>query len=94
MQPTAHRASVTIAGTELTFETGRIARQAQGAVLARAGDNVVLAMVTAAATPKPGQDFFPLTSNTERSTRRRVAFRAGSCAAKAASPTTRSWSAG
>ena len=61
MQPTAHRASVTIAGTELTFETGRIARQAQGAVLARAGDNVVLATVTAAATPKPGQDFFPLT---------------------------------
>jgi polyribonucleotide nucleotidyltransferase len=61
MQPTAHLATVRIAGTELTFETGRIARQAHGAVLARCGDNVVLATVTAAQTPKPGQDFFPLT---------------------------------
>ena len=59
--PTPHRVSVRVAGTELLFETGRIARQAHGAVLARCGDNVVLATVTAAATPKPGQDFFPLT---------------------------------
>jgi polyribonucleotide nucleotidyltransferase len=61
MQPTAHRTSVKIAGTELVFETGRIARQAHGAVLARCGDNVVLATVTAAANPKPGTDFLPLT---------------------------------
>jgi polyribonucleotide nucleotidyltransferase len=61
MQPTAHRATARFAGTEVTFETGRIARQAHGAVLARCGDNVVLATVTAAAAPKPGQDFFPLT---------------------------------
>jgi polyribonucleotide nucleotidyltransferase len=61
MQPIAHRVTVRLAGTECTFETGRIARQAQGAVLARCGDNVVLATVTAAAEPKPGQDFFPLT---------------------------------
>ena len=61
MQPTAHRTTVRVAGTEVVFETGRIARQAQGAVLARSGDNVVLATVTAATTAKPGQDFFPLT---------------------------------
>ena len=61
MQPTAHRTEVRIAGTTVQFETGRIARQAQGAVFARSGDNVVLATVTAAETPKPGQDFFPLT---------------------------------
>jgi polyribonucleotide nucleotidyltransferase len=61
MQPTAHRSTVRLAGTDVEFETGRIARQAQGAVLARCGDNVVLATVTAATTPKPGQDFFPLT---------------------------------
>jgi len=61
MQPTAHTTTVKIAGTEVSFETGRIARQASGAVLARCGDNVVLATVTAAASPKPGQDFFPLT---------------------------------
>lgn len=61
MQPTAHTTTVKIAGTEVSFETGRIARQATGAVLARCGDNVVLATVTAAPEPKPGQDFFPLT---------------------------------
>ncbi len=61
MEPRAHRTSVKIAGTELVFETGRIARQAHGAVIARCGDNVVLATVTAAAAPRPGQDFFPLT---------------------------------
>lgn len=61
MQPTAHTQTIKIAGTEVSFETGRIARQASGAVLARCGDNVVLATVTAASEPKPGQDFFPLT---------------------------------
>ena len=61
MQPTAHRTTARITGTEVVFETGRIARQAQGAVLVRCGDNVVLATVTAAMTAKPGQDFFPLT---------------------------------
>ena len=61
MQPAAHRTTVKIAGTEVSFETGRIARQAHGAVLARCGDNVVLATVTAASQAKPGQDFFPLT---------------------------------
>ena len=61
MQPTAHRVTVKIAGNEIEFETGRIARQAHGAVLAQNGDNVVLATVVAAAAPKPGQDFFPLT---------------------------------
>ncbi len=61
MSATPHRTTVKIAGTEITFETGRIARQAHGAVLARCGDNVVLATVTAAPSPKPGQDFFPLT---------------------------------
>ncbi|MBK8097827.1 MAG: polyribonucleotide nucleotidyltransferase [Planctomycetes bacterium] len=58
---TPHRVQVRLLGTDVEFETGRIARQAQGAVLARCGDNVVLATVVAAETPKPGQDFFPLT---------------------------------
>src|SRR5690606_38358045 len=43
------------------FETGEIARQATGAVLASMGDTVVLATVVAAKEPVPGQDFFPLT---------------------------------
>ncbi|WP_375394836.1 polyribonucleotide nucleotidyltransferase [uncultured Sphingomonas sp.] len=45
----------------LTLETGRVARQANGAVLATLGETVVLCAVTAARTVKEGQDFFPLT---------------------------------
>ncbi|MEQ1633140.1 MAG: polyribonucleotide nucleotidyltransferase [Planctomycetota bacterium] len=53
--------TVRSAGTECTFETGRIARQATAAVVGRCGDNVVLATLVAAKEPKPGQSFFPLT---------------------------------
>lgn len=48
-------------GKTLTLETGRIARQANGAVLATYGETVVLCAVTAAKSVKEGQDFFPLT---------------------------------
>ncbi|WP_454885495.1 polyribonucleotide nucleotidyltransferase [Sphingomonas oryzagri] len=48
-------------GQTLTLETGRVARQADGAVLATLGETVVLAAVTAAKSVKEGQDFFPLT---------------------------------
>jgi polyribonucleotide nucleotidyltransferase len=48
-------------GKTLKLETGRIARQADGAVLATLGETVVLCAVTAAKSVKPGQDFFPLT---------------------------------
>ena len=45
----------------LTLETGKVARQADGAVIATLGETSVLAAVTFAKEPKPGQDFFPLT---------------------------------
>src|SRR6476620_1481979 len=48
-------------GKTLTLETGRIARQADGAVLATYGETVVLCAVTAANSVNEGQDFFPLT---------------------------------
>jgi polyribonucleotide nucleotidyltransferase len=48
-------------GQKLKLETGRIARQADGAVLATLGETVVLCAVTAAKSVKQGQDFFPLT---------------------------------
>ncbi|WP_422343326.1 polyribonucleotide nucleotidyltransferase [Parasphingorhabdus sp.] len=48
-------------GQTLTLETGRIARQADGAVLATLGETVVLCAVTAAKSVREGQDFFPLT---------------------------------
>ena len=45
----------------LTLETGKIARQADGCVIATYGETSVMAAVTYAKSPKPGQDFFPLT---------------------------------
>jgi len=50
-------------GKKLTLQTGKIARQAGGAVLATYGDTVVLATVVAAKEALPAQDFFPLTVN-------------------------------
>jgi len=47
-------------GRTLTLETGRVARQADGAVLATYGETSVLATVVADRSPKPGLDFFPL----------------------------------
>ncbi|HLZ74935.1 polyribonucleotide nucleotidyltransferase [Phenylobacterium sp.] len=50
-------------GKTLTLETGRMARQADGSVLATYGDTMVLATAVFAKSAKPGQDFFPLTVN-------------------------------
>ena len=55
------KVSIELGGKTLTLETGRIARQADGAVLATYGETVVLCAVTAAKSVKEGQDFFPLT---------------------------------
>ncbi|HSC98002.1 MAG TPA: polyribonucleotide nucleotidyltransferase [Casimicrobiaceae bacterium] len=52
----------------LTLETGEIARQANGAVVASLGDTVVLVTAVAAKQPKPGQDFFPLTVDYQEKT--------------------------
>jgi polyribonucleotide nucleotidyltransferase len=56
-----HREELELGGRPLVLETGRIARQADGAVFASWGETTVLATVVAAKTPKPGIDFFPLT---------------------------------
>src|SRR3982751_2718450 len=56
------------AGKTLTLETGRIARQADGAVLATYGETTVLATVVFEKKPKPGIDFFPLTVNYQEKT--------------------------
>ena len=58
-----HIVSTEWAGRPLILETGRIARQADGAVLATYGETSVLATVVGAKSAKPGQDFFPLTVN-------------------------------
>ena len=58
-----HREELDWAGRKLVIETGKIARQADGAVFASWGETTLLATVVAAKAPKPGQDFFPLTVN-------------------------------
>src|SRR6201986_2367791 len=58
-----HRVQLDWGGRKLTLETGRIARQADGAVLATYGDTSVIATVVAAKQPKEGIDFLPLTVN-------------------------------
>jgi polyribonucleotide nucleotidyltransferase len=58
---TGYTTQVDLGGRLLTMETGRIAKQADGAVMVRYGDSVVLATVTASKSAVEGQDFFPLT---------------------------------
>src|SRR5512143_2594635 len=48
-------------GKQLSFETGKLAKQAHGSTVVRMGDNVVLATAVANADPREGIDFFPLT---------------------------------
>src|SRR5215470_3608068 len=62
------RKSIEWGGRRLTLETGRIARQADGAVLATYGETTVLATVVFDKQPKPGLDFFPLTVNYQEKT--------------------------
>ncbi|OHB29725.1 MAG: polyribonucleotide nucleotidyltransferase [Phenylobacterium sp. RIFCSPHIGHO2_01_FULL_69_31] len=57
------RKTIEWGGKTLTLETGRMARQADGAVLATYGETMVLATAVYAKSAKPGQDFFPLTVN-------------------------------
>ena len=57
------RKEMELGGTTLVLETGKVARQADGAVMVSLGETKVLCTAVAAHSPKPGQDFFPLTVN-------------------------------
>src|ERR1700677_4767390 len=62
MKPEASIVTVSVAGgKELSFETGKLAKQAHGSAVVRQGDNVVLATAVANPDPREGIDFFPLT---------------------------------
>ena len=63
-----HKVEIEWGGRPLILETGKIARQADGAVLATYGETVVLATVVSMKEPKPGLDFFPLTVNYQEKT--------------------------
>ncbi len=58
-----YRKEIDWGGRKLILETGKIARQADGAVLARYGDSIVLCTAVGVRSSRPGQDFFPLTVN-------------------------------
>ena len=57
--------SVTVGGKEMTFESGKLAKQADGAVVVRSGDTMVLATTVGRTEPREGADFFPLTVDVE-----------------------------
>jgi len=63
-----YRKEIDWGGRRLVLETGKMARQADGAVVATYGDTTVLATVVGNRTPKPGIDFFPLTVNYQEKT--------------------------
>ena len=63
-----YRKEIDWGGKTLVLETGKIARQADGAVLATMGETSVLCTAVAAKSAKPGQDFFPLTVNYQEKT--------------------------
>ncbi len=65
---TEHRKEITWSGRRLILETGKFARQADGAVMVTYGDTMVLCTAVAQKTPKPGIDFFPLTVNYQEKT--------------------------
>ena len=58
-----HKEEIEINGKKITLETGKIARQADGAIIATCGETVVIATVVGAKKLRDGQDFFPLTVN-------------------------------
>ncbi|MEE2655024.1 MAG: polyribonucleotide nucleotidyltransferase [Pseudomonadota bacterium] len=63
-----HRKELTWGGRQLVLETGKVARQADGAVMVTYGDTMVLCTAVAQKEPKPGVDFFPLTVNYQEKT--------------------------
>ena len=65
MQPEGKRFEVTLEGQTFTFETGRLAGQAGGAVTLRVGDTMLLAAATMSSEIRPGTDFMPLTVDYE-----------------------------
>src|SRR3712207_4188506 len=65
MTTTVERLETTLGGRTLSLETGKVAQQANGAVVARFGDTVILATATASVAPREGIDFFPLTIDYE-----------------------------
>jgi polyribonucleotide nucleotidyltransferase len=86
------RKTIDWGGRPLTLETGRMARQADGAVLATYGETTVLATVVFEKKPKPGFDFFPLTVDYQEKTYAAGRIRAATSSVKGARRRRRRWS--
>ena len=63
-----HTRDIQVGGRQISIETGRMAKQADGSVLVRSGDAVVLVTACAAASPREGIDFLPLTVDYKENT--------------------------
>src|SRR5688572_12701697 len=61
MIPTAHKRDITIGARTISIETGKLAKQADGAVIIRSGDTMVIVTACHAASERVGIDFLPLT---------------------------------
>ena len=57
----SHTVEIDLHGSKVSIETGKVAKQANGSVVVRSGDSVVLVSACASEKPKPGASFFPLT---------------------------------
>jgi len=81
-----HRVELDWGGRKLTLETGKVARQADGAIIATYGETTVIATAVAAKKPKDGIDFLRSPSTTPKSTTRPAAFPAATSSASAVRP--------
>src|SRR6187455_322133 len=63
-----HTREISVGGRTISIETGRLAKQADGSVVVRSGDTVVLVTACAAASPREGIDFLPLTVDYKENT--------------------------
>ena len=58
-----HKKEIEVAGKKISLETGKVARQADGAIIATCGETVILATVVGAKKVNPDMDYFPLSVN-------------------------------
>ena len=65
---------IEVSGKKISLETGKIARQADGAIMAQCGETVVLATVVGAKKVNPDMDYFPLSVNYQENTMQQVKF--------------------
>ena len=61
-----HKKEIEVAGKKISLETGKVARQADGAIIATCGETVVLATVVGAKKVNPDMDYFPLSEITKK----------------------------